>query len=507
MCNAFWKMTFRCACLALIAALFQAAALASDFSTTGAGGFPATIELKTPKQTFTHKFYFLLREGRIWAKSRTETGDDGRWQLLNGTGLPSPAADKAPWKNLTHIKAISADGDNLIAVSRQNIVYYTKTYNWKWKDHFSAIPFTRQLVMPSGSRAFGISHRGSFMRFYRDIDGNAHSVSAGVTSLYLLDADGHTIRYADPWLPPKFAHVLDTPEKGRFIAESMSVSGSTVFLMNAAGKMYTRLYDYDTSGQNPVLSYSYKRENRQETTREKTRSLPPEDWLLQPEIAGNITSLITIFQTGEGNSSFELRVEGTDEEGQTGYFAKPIYDGEWSFYKTGHPLVGTPIDRNAADEKLYAPPKTRSFLGKIRRDNLTVAAELLDFWPFSPPATIRFKAAGQVFAARLHMRKYHEKKNGRLAFAATVELPREFVESKDSECRSLFNRLFNNSQLIDMVMVSDNSMVCGAENLHLIGISELADNVVSLMSKNGPSGEIKAAFNKRLRFEFNSKKN
>ena len=100
-------------------------------------------------------------------------------------------------------RAISADGDNLIAVSPQNIVYYTKTYNWKWKNHFSAIPFTRQLALPPGSRAFGISHRGSFMRFYLDIDGNDHGVSAGVTTLYVLDADGHTIRYADPWLPPK----------------------------------------------------------------------------------------------------------------------------------------------------------------------------------------------------------------------------------------------------------------------------------------------------------------
>jgi len=115
-------------------------------------------------------------------------------------------------------------------------------------------------------------------------------------------------------------------------------------------------------------------------------------------------------------------------------------------------------------------------------------------------------AAGQVFVARLHMRKYHEKKNGRLAFAATVELPREFVESKNPECRKLFNGLFNNSQLIDMVMVSTGAKVHGAEDLHLIGISELADNIVSLMSKNGPAGEIKAAFNKRLKFEFNSEK-
>ncbi|HNW12570.1 MAG TPA: hypothetical protein PLR50_13555 [Candidatus Rifleibacterium sp.] len=42
-----------------------------------------------------------------------------------------------------------------------------------------------------------------------------------------------------------------------------------------------------------------------------------------------------------------------------------------------------------------------------------------------------------------------------------------------------------------MVVVSAGSKVCGAEDLHLIGIPELADNIVSLMSKNGPTGEIK----------------
>ncbi len=47
------------------------------------------------------------------------------------------------------------------------------------------------------------------------------------------------------------------------------------------------------------------------------------------------------------------------------------------------------------------------------------------------------------------------------------------------------------------------AIMCGAEDLHLIGIPELADNIVSLMSKNGPTGEIKAALKKRLRFEFN----
>ncbi len=482
-------------------ATVQIAAAGASAPDSGSGIF-----LKTPSQTFTHKFEFAVRDGLIWTRSTSAGAEDGSWQPLNGTGLPSEAPGKAPFRDVGRISAVSADGDNLIAVSDRNIIYYTKTYNWKWKDHFSALPFTKPLLMPADARAFGISHRGNAMKYYADIDGNQHSVSAGVTTLYLLDRDGHTIWYADPWLPPAFTHMVDTPGKGTFIASNMSVSGSTLFLISEAGEMYTRLYDFDTSGQNPVLPYSYKREQRRETRRNRTRSLPPEDWRRQPDVPGMITDLITILQTGEGNGSFELRVEGQDAEGHTGYYRKDIYADAWSFVDTGLPLQGRPVSRNASPASLRAPAKTRDYTGCLKLGDRKLPARLLEFWPYSPPAVLQFSVGGRTFDARLHMRQYHHRRNGALACAATLELPVDFCTSTVSEVREVYEELFRSSPLTDLVLVQKSDTIQGVEDLHVIGIPEFADTIVSLLvTKTGLKGELDTKFHRRLRFTFDKR--
>ncbi|MBU1108499.1 MAG: hypothetical protein KKB51_17625 [Candidatus Riflebacteria bacterium] len=499
-------------------------------SYTASGGvetiseFPESILLKTPTETFTHKFFFALRDERIWVRSRTDQDEKGRWHLLNDTGLPSKSPGKASF-GVSSIKAIAADGDNLIAVSDNNVVYYTKTFNWKWSDHFSAIPLTKKLIMPENKRAFGISHRGNYMKYFLDIDGNPHSNSVCVTTLFMLADNGHMIYFADPWLPPAFSHIIDTPEKGTFIASNMSVSGSTIFLINRAGEMFTRLYDFDSSGQDPLLPYSYKRELRQEKRRNRilnlppedqrpnmdlvggiaeiiTFSLPPEDWRRQPDIPGQITDLITIFQTGEGNSSFELRVEGLDSEGRTGYYQKSIFEKGWNFVETGMPLKGRSISRNTSKADLYCPPKTRNFKGFIQRGGKRVSAQLLDFWPFSPPALLRFSIGKQTFDAKLHMRLYNPRKDGTLACAATVELPVELQNSTVPEIKQIYEKVFRKSPLIDMVLVVKKGVVQAVEDLHLVGLTELADTVTSLMRLKGLKGELQSGFHTRLRLIF-----
>ena len=134
------------------------------------------------------------------------------------------------------------------------------------------------------------------MEYYNDIHGNPHPIFAGVTTLYLLRKNGHEIVYVDPWIPADWWHQVDLPFRGRMKARNMSVSASTLFIINNVGEMYTRLYDYDTSGQNPILPYSYKNDVR-EGTRKIIRSLPAPDWKLQPAIKGGmITEKITIFR-------------------------------------------------------------------------------------------------------------------------------------------------------------------------------------------------------------------
>ncbi len=88
--NFLFTTACRYACLVLVAIFFQTAVPATGFPADEINDFPATIELKTPEQNFTHKFFFLLRNGRIWVKSRTETGEGNAFFELQAKG---PDAD------------------------------------------------------------------------------------------------------------------------------------------------------------------------------------------------------------------------------------------------------------------------------------------------------------------------------------------------------------------------------------------------------------------------------
>lgn len=307
-----------------------------------ASELPGQIFLKTPTQSYTHEYEVAIHEGKIWYRTRTKFAVDAEeWKLLEKTGLP---VDKSfgfrKFKSPEYVKEISADGDNLIAVGNDGFVYYMKWSSLKWMNKWGQ-PFSQRLKIPENVRALAVSHRGPFAGGYEDIDGNFHPVSVGVTTLYVLSNDGLTISYADPWLPADFSRQICLPLKNRFRARSLGASASTLFVINDAGEMYTRLADYDTLGHNPVLAYTYERSTRKITKWKDVRTLPPEEWKRQPPISsrqGRISSAITIIQTGKGNSARELRVEGVNERGENGFFSKPINGDTWSFTKTNLPL-------------------------------------------------------------------------------------------------------------------------------------------------------------------------
>jgi hypothetical protein len=260
--------------------------------------------------------------------------------------------------------------------------------------------------------------------------------------------------------------------------------------------MFTRLYDYDTSGQNPVLAYSYRRESRKETPRGSVRSLPAENWRKQPPINAEITDCITIFQNGQGNSSFELCVEGLDAEGHTGYYHKQIYDRTWDFCRTDAPLSGKAITAAAKDD-LYTAAKTRNYQGTAWRGNHKITARIEDFWPHSPPGTIIILIEGKRITGKLHTRKFRHESDGRIVCAATIELPEELHNSAAKATKDLFR----NRNLIDMTLVCGKTEVIAAEDLHIAGLAETADTIISLVNKNGLAGELKAEFGRRLKFK------
>jgi len=300
----------------------------------------ATFNLIAANETGAPRLFFQVHEGRICARLVADQSEP--WRSFIGRGAPEL------------VREISADGRNLIAIDDDGVVHYTKLHAIQWTDRWLALPlvgtinsllFGGELFMPP-NRGWSISHRGPENAYYEDVAGKKHPIGAGVTTLYVLSADGSSIHYADPWLPNGWNNDIPMPEGGRFVAEVMSASASTLFLLARARdhdgreshRMYTRLIDFDTEGNNPFLPYTYVHGDPDPAV----RTLPAEDWRLQPTIPisrrARLTDGITIFQSGEGNGARTLRVEGTNAGGQSGYWQKQIYDQAWNFISTGHTI-------------------------------------------------------------------------------------------------------------------------------------------------------------------------
>lgn len=304
------------------------------------------------------KFYYNVVNGKIWFK-------------------PIAAPQSAPWKefgsgDFTAV-FISADGDNVIAVDSDNKVHYAKSHSmnvhivddsweitsdskvsWttKWFNMYLVAPirnlFKNSTISVENVRSFGISHKGKDAMYYTDMAGKKHpDPFIGVTTFYVLNADGTRYFFADPWLSNLLENELTGPEDGQFVAENMAVAGSTLFVIQRAldehgrqvHKMYTRYADFDSIGSNPALPSSYDIDNKVPFI----RHLPAEDWLEQPaivlEVKAYISKEITIIQIGQGQNQRQLRVAGLNAEGKSGYYFKNIYDQDWNFEETKQPLV------------------------------------------------------------------------------------------------------------------------------------------------------------------------
>lgn len=321
------------------------------------GRFPERIFIKTATQTFNEYYYFLLDHGRIYCKSLDSSGDAPEWQLFRKTGLPS-ARLKRGFKRPRAIVAISADANELQAISEEGRIYQyvfdpgLMLQDYFWKDRMGwpeAAPLEiNDLVR--GFRSWAVAKRTASVLWYEDRYGNQHHYGTmGIETSYFLCANGQDIRFSDTGLPSDFSHSILGPERGSFIAESLSASASTVFVINAAGEMYTRLVDFDTLGCDPLFfKYTYRRENYG-LSGDNYRSnytpwaLPAEDWKKEPPIVlsgkARITKRITIVQNGQGNAARELRVAGTDGEGRVGYYTKRLNDTRWKFLQAPLHLV------------------------------------------------------------------------------------------------------------------------------------------------------------------------
>jgi len=307
------------------------------------GIFPEAVYIKTRTQTFNTYHYYIIHENRIWYKNINPLAEPVNWTLFADTGLPG---------NVRSIVEISADADELMAVSEEGRIYtyrFDMTITLKansWIDKHGW-PAAEQLFFDSRTSknlSWAVGRRNSHVQHYNDIFGNQHNWGGfGISTIYVLLDDGQEICYGDSGLPSDFSRNFIGPERCAFRAVSLSASASTMFVINEAGEMYTRLADFDTAGYNPMIfQYTYT-PFTSDLTGDSFSSvfnewgLPGEDWKYQPRIPlmgkAAITRFITILQNGHGNSARELRVAGLNEEGETGYWRKQIFDKAWEFIK------------------------------------------------------------------------------------------------------------------------------------------------------------------------------
>ncbi|MDR2418871.1 MAG: hypothetical protein LBD79_07430 [Treponema sp.] len=316
------------------------------------GDFPEAIYIKTKTQTFNTYHYYLVRDGFIWYKSIDPEKTPKDWALFDGTGVPHNAWDFG-FSKTDAVVEISADADELVALSAEggfyrysfdkSIAYKTKV--WLDKQGWPKGSQLRLDTHTARNRAWALGKRNMQVLYYEDPFGNQHhNGTMDIATTYILLEDGQEIAFADNGLPSDFSRNFIGPERGAFKAVSLSASASTMFVINDAGEMYTRIADFDIVGCDPMLfkyTYTpYKSDlpGSNYFSNLNEWGLPAEDWRAQPRIPLNgkaaITRHITILQNGQGNGARELRVAGINEAGQTGYWTKAIFADEWQFVAT-----------------------------------------------------------------------------------------------------------------------------------------------------------------------------
>jgi len=354
---------------------------------------PERVHLRTSQQSFNVDWQAALLDGAIWVKPAD--GSDG-WALL-GSGLPD-GSRLDNWGAPDAIVELSVDGVHLHALSDAGRYYRGSDMttdihgSFEWTDGWGGLTAdgdglsqtfsTRCGWDVADSHPFGVDH-------YEDANGSEHSVGAGVAHQYRLSEDGRDIHFNDWFLPNDWSRQICGPERGAFQALDISASASTMFVIGAGSELYTRLYDFDTGGENPLYTYSYIVGADGSTT----RRLPDEGWRRHADIDdGRIVPQVSIHQAGQGNAARVLRVQG-EQAGVGGYFEKRIDAADWSFVETGDALTGPFLDEAEVVEPLDAEAWPMS--GTLAYESHSLEIELVDLHWVCSPAQARLLWEGE----------------------------------------------------------------------------------------------------------------
>jgi hypothetical protein len=450
--------------------------LATSIRAEALDALPQDVFIKTHEQSFSYENLYALKDGKLWVKPNPRSGVKGDWTLFEGKGVPFGAKAKSFGRG-DKIVAFSTEALMVIAASDKGRVYIWQPTLFEptvWQEK-AGQPFAAELSLPPNRDwSFSMSvqvapkKRRTPMHdidaYYEDTAGNR--IEFGFTAtIYVLDPDGQRIRYWDTGLPPAFYKAFATPERGRLVAERLSTSGSTIFVIDKSGKMYTRMFDYEMNGACPGLRYTFENKKTSKGDEilplfEAERVLPLVGWREQEPIPlqgqAEQTTNISIHLTGQGNAARELRVQGRNAQGEYGYWWRPIFEKEWRFQFTGEQynpkLVIAPNRPHELGRKL-----DKTYAGKLTLAGVPdLAVELVDFYYFETPATLRVHSGDRTWDFTLHtfdawgptvQQKEHPTLVGSplgepKLLVATLEVPDALLQSDDPQTRALLDTYF-----------------------------------------------------------------
>ena len=316
-------------------------------------GLPASVPFRTRVASFNRQYEFVIHRERIFFRHREESsGIQQPWKLL-----PVHPAMGRPAE-------LSADDENLMVVDEAGRIFTMfkgleeDTAAFRWTDRWGH-PFWYGpgIQLPPDALAWDASFMSPAEdKYWLAPNGNRHDVGQGCTNVFVLRGDGQRVTYLDPWLPADSSYELATPQRGRFVARTMSASGSTILLVGHHGEVFTVNFDFDQIGADTLFfRYSYRPEDwktdlvDEVVPRAVSRPLPIPEWRRHAAPPGPFTDRTTLFKVGEGGIHRTLRIEGMNDQGQTGYWTKDITEDDWSFARTDLPLLGTRLDGQQAD--------------------------------------------------------------------------------------------------------------------------------------------------------------
>lgn len=346
---------------------------------------PRSVELRTQLTQFNRYWDFALVDGALLTRPRATTDP---WRYA-----PLPDCLRG------RLVGISADDDELAAVDAAGWLYTLDNVTqapllWNWTSAFGAPLWagTGKRLPASAPGTWALSVSSPFDNHsYTDVAGRVHYVGwAKMTMVPTLTGDGSRISYADPWLPDDDSYEIGGPLGGRFRAVALSSAGSTTFVMNEYGDMYTRGFDFDSSGSDSIFfRYRWDDQSEKPTAPDPVLEwwsptfaaiqLPAPDWVRQPKIPGEITSAISVHSTGIGPGMRELRVAGRSA-GRTGFWHKGLSDPDWAFTADDAPLPGTAVANSPRDRSAdtLAPPAPWQLTASLPARDTPIDGEVLN---------------------------------------------------------------------------------------------------------------------------------